>query len=208
MNPLRGFADAARMLQGQGQGAGNVLNGFNALNGLSGSNGLNGVTGNPQNDQMGRIRDLLQKNRQITGQTQTGNGSNNPDGQFSDLLNLLDQSAGSGRTTQNGRNRNQSNDFDPFRNLLSGLQQNDDEKLYDDSTDDEQDDDDDDDDDGFVSMKTTLEKVGLSRYTMTLMSNGIETTEQLMTMDTEMVAFIIPNVRDREKLLDFVRKNK
>merc|ERR1712032_1520683 len=131
---------------------------------------------------MDRIRDLLVKNRQITGQSQNGRKR----------MSAMDIGNG-----------NQNNDFDPIRDLLAGFQQNEDEKSYDDDdTDDEQDDDDDDPmdiPDGFVSMKTTLEKVGLSRYTMTLMSNGIETTEQLLTMDTDMIGFIIPNVKDQHK---------
>merc|ERR1712032_1173154 len=141
---------------------------------------------------MDRIRDLLAKNRQITGQTQNGRATNQNGRNTGNRMSAMDIGNG-----------NQNTNFDPIGDLLAGFQQNEDEKSYDDDdTDDEQDDDDDDPmdiPDGFVSMKTTLEKVGLSRYTMTLMSNGIETTEQLLTMDTDMIGFIIPNVKDQHK---------
>merc|ERR1712083_547609 len=210
-NDMKQIYDAAGAGGGGGGGRGNgngvgVRDAFG--NGLGqqlqgGNGGMNGGSGNAQVD---RILNLLQQNQQF----QTDDGGL---GGFGGL------NGGNGRSNGfgNGRGSAAKGLFNGFGNGMNGYRpmetmddSKDDETYWNRSrdTDDEQGDDEDDDDDDFVEMKTLLGKAGLSKYTMDFMSNEIKTKEQLMNVPAEIVSFIIPNVKDQERFLDFVGKRQ
>ena len=187
-----------------------LIQGFNDARALfgGGNNGMDALNGN-MNGNMGggggqNLRDLF-GNR---NDNMFGNRRPNP---VDDGYNRLFNDNGNGFGNK-GSNFGQPNLFN-VGNAMGDSQDDDDQKYWNGTrdTDDQRssDDDDDaadDDNDEFVEMNKLLTRAGLSKYTMEFMSNGVETRQQLMEMDVNLVSFIIPNRMDQEKFTRFVGK--